>query len=211
MKSMKRLISVAVFAVCLVLVGAAYAQSEPEKGSVEGIFGAGYTKPNYFMEKSRGYNFLVGMRFRVALAPEQENFFNRLGAFGAFEYTPVSSEKFSDPYFGQMKASESLLVVKSGLSISVVRRDHFELLLNGGAAFTRNHLAFAVPDPYRRNSWQNICPYLAEGVCRSSWAVRGSFEPNFRIYPKGREGHFYIGFAGDVPLKRYGVTIGGSW
>ena len=104
-----------------------------------------------------------------------------------------------------------MLVVKSGLSVSVVRRDHFEVLVNGGAAFTRNHLAFAAPDPYRRNAWQDICRYLQNGVCKSSWSVRGSFEPAFRIYPQGREKRFYFGFAGDIPLKRYGVTIGGSW
>lgn len=208
---MKRAMFAVILAVCFVCTGVAFAQGDPEKGSVEGIFGAGYTKPNYFTEKSRGYNVLLGMRFRVSLAPEQENFFNRLGAFGAFEYTPVSSEEFTDQFLGQMKASESLLVVKSGLSVSLMRRDHFELLLNGGAAFTRNHLAYAVPDPYRRKSWQNICPYLADGVCQSSWAVRGSFEPALRIYPKSREKHLYFGFAYDVPLKRYGVTIGGSW
>lgn len=92
-----------------------------------------------------------------------------------------------------------------------MRRDRFEILVNGGAAFTRNHLAFAAPDPYYRNRWQDICRYLENGVCQSSWSVRGSFEPNLRIYPQGREKHFYFGGAYDVPMKRFGFVIGGSW
>ncbi|MEK9180310.1 MAG: hypothetical protein AAB897_02765 [Patescibacteria group bacterium] len=61
----KSALFVVLFVAVGLLPGTAFAQSDPEKGSVEGIIGAGYTKANYFTEKARGYDLLLGMRFRV--------------------------------------------------------------------------------------------------------------------------------------------------
>lgn len=202
---------VVTLAALFVFPGTIFAQSVSEKVSVEGVFGAGYTNPTYFVERPGGYDFLFGGRVRVSLAPEKGNFLDRVGGLFGLEYTPVSSMEFNDPSIGRAKSSESKLVIKTGLSLSVVRRDRFELLLNGGAAFTRNHLAFSTPNSYSFGGWQNICVYLEKGVCKSSWSIRGSFEPEVRIYPKGREKHFYFGTAVDIPLRRIGLTIGGSW
>lgn len=200
---MKKIAAVVLVSLTLLCM-TAFAQRDPEKGSLELLTGAAYTRPNYFAS-SPGYDFFMGGRLRIGLVPERESFFNRFGIFTSFEWTPVSREKFTDPSFGAMRATESSFLISPGLSLSVMRKEKFELQLNGGVAFMVHRLSFSVPGG---GGWQSVCQYFT-GACQNSWTTRGNFGATARIYPKG--GNFYVDGNADFLLKRYGAGIGFAW